>query len=172
MHHASHVFSIVPPLTIGSSSEWTYIYIYIYVNYITHYITIDYILSLSGFTCSQSPGLAMTAMVIMFGTLMVRALRPLAKDHKELENVEPEATWMHWRRTPKQLEVEGEDDGIPWNTFFFSVQNHNWVIFDAVSLFSVLFIKTPKNCSSAAWGVHFSPKFVFLYDIKTISTSI
>lgn len=35
-------------------------------------------------------GLAMTAMVIMFGTLMVRALRPLAKDHKELENVEPE----------------------------------------------------------------------------------
>ena len=72
-----------------------YIYIYIYVNSITHYITIDYILSLSGFTCSQSPGLAMTAMVIMFGTLMVRALRPLAKDHKELENVEPEATWMH-----------------------------------------------------------------------------
>lgn len=35
-------------------------------------------------------GLAMTAMSIMFGTLMVRALRPLAKDHKELENVEPE----------------------------------------------------------------------------------
>eukprot|EP00435_Cladocopium_sp_Y103_P024405 s2282_g6.t1 len=35
-------------------------------------------------------GLALTAMSIMFGTLMVRALRPLAKDHKELENVEPE----------------------------------------------------------------------------------
>jgi len=35
-------------------------------------------------------GLALTAMFIMVGTLMVRALRPLAKDHKELEHVEPE----------------------------------------------------------------------------------
>ena len=31
-------------------------------------------------------------MFIMVGTLMVRALRPLAKDHKELEHVEPEVT--------------------------------------------------------------------------------
>ena len=44
------------------------------------------------FWLQLSPGLALTAMSIMFGTLMVRALRPLAKDHKELENVEPEAT--------------------------------------------------------------------------------
>lgn len=38
---------------------------------------------------ADAAGLALTAMFIMFGTLMVRALRPLAKDHKELENVEP-----------------------------------------------------------------------------------
>ena len=41
---------------------------------------------------AQLAGLALTAMFIMVGTLMVRALRPLAKDHKELEHVEPEVT--------------------------------------------------------------------------------
>jgi len=35
-------------------------------------------------------------MFIMVGTLMVRALRPLAKDHKELEHVEPEVTGLPW----------------------------------------------------------------------------
>ncbi|CAE7857731.1 slc35b2 [Symbiodinium microadriaticum] len=36
-------------------------------------------------------GLSIVAMFIIFGTLIVRAVRPLAKDHQELVSVEPEA---------------------------------------------------------------------------------
>ena len=39
-------------------------------------------------------GLSIVAMFIIFGTLIVRAVRPLAKDHQELVSVEPEEAWQ------------------------------------------------------------------------------
>ena len=50
-------------------------------------------------------------MFIIFGTLIVRAVRPLAKDHQELVSVEPEETRQHsvrragvWATAPRRFE--------------------------------------------------------------------